>query len=337
MSLAGQNQVRQMYVALTYPGHANVAAVKAGANGALAILSADGTAPAAGKKFVFMQKSNKGTLITSDIVDPKNVTLSKSRAYSAQVLGSTTISGITVNANTLYTVEIAIKDFGSLSAENEYIKKAFYKAVAGNTAENIVDGLVQALARNFKREEPLLSTTTAYTLANASVVQIPDNAYFSFTKTGTGANAALVITEKNTWVGLTYQLGRHTRTSMPFVVNAKFTTLPVFTVVAAKPAIGDGYSIADMEWYLKGERNDVYREMGAPHNFVGTYDSVLSNTYNVIEIGYFSLGRDEAKQSKKGITIAMPTAAVPNAQFNAMVANLNTILGAGSVAVIAAV
>lgn len=337
MGLAGQNQVRQMYVGLTYPGHANVAAVKAGANGALAILSADGTAPAAGKKFVFMQKSNKGTLITSDIVDPKNVTVSKSRAYSPQVLGVTTISGITVNVNTLYTIEIAIKDFGSMSSENEYIKKAFYKAVAGNTAENIVDGLVQALARNFKREEPVTSVTSSYTLANATVIQIPVNNYFTFSKTGTGAAAALVITEKNAWVGLTYSLGRNTGTTMPFTVNAKFTTLPVFTVVNQKPAVGDGYSIADMEWYLKGERNDVYRTMGAPHNFDNTYDSVTSNTYNVIEIGYFSLGRDEAKQSKKGITIAMPTAAVPNAQFNAMVSNLNTILGAGAVAAIAAV
>ena len=326
-----------MYVGLTYPGHANVAAVKAGANGALAILSADGTSPAAGKKFVFMQKSNKGTLITSDIVDPKNVTLSKSRAYAAQVLGVTTISGITVNANTLYTIEIAIKDFGSMSTENEYIKKAFYKAVAGNTSENIVDGLVQALARNFKREEPVTSATSAYTLANASVIQIPTNPYFTFSKTGTGASAALVITERNAWVGLTYSLGRNTSTSMPFTVNAKFTTLPTFTVVAQKPAVGDGYSVADMEWYLKGERNDVYREMGTPHNFIGTYDSVFSNTYNMIEIGYFDIGRDEAKRSKKGITIALPALGVPNTQINALIANLNTILGAGSVTAFPAV
>jgi hypothetical protein len=331
MGLAGQNQVRQMYVGLTYPGHANVAAVKAGANGALAILSADGSAVGAGKKFVFMQKSNKGTLITSDIVDPKNVTLSKSRAYSAQVLGVTTISGITVNANTLYTIEIAIKDFGSLSAENEYIKKAFYKAAAGNTAEHIVDGLVQALARNFKREEPVTSATSAYTLASTAVIQIPTNPYFTFAKTGTGAGAALVITERNAWVGLSYSLGRNTSTSMPFAVNAKFTTLPTFTVVAQKPAVGDGYSIADMEWYLKGERNDVYRTQGTPHHFEGSYDAVLSNTYNIIEIGYFSLGRDEAKQSKKSITIALPALGVPNTQVNAMIANLNTILGAGSV------
>jgi hypothetical protein len=331
MSLAGQNQVRQMYLGLSYPGHTSVAAVKGGANGALAILSSDGTVIGAGKKFVFMQKSNKGNLITSDIVDPKNVTLSKSRAYSPQILGKSTISGITVNANSLYTIEMAIKDFGSLSGENEYIKKAFYKAVTGNTAENIVDGLVQALARNFKREEPVIGTSTNYTLANATVVKLSDNPYFSFSKTGTGSGAALVITEKTDWVGLTYSLGKHTRITMDFTVSAKFTTMPVVTVVAAKSAVGDGYSVADMEWYLKGERNDVYRDQGTPHNFAGDYNAVFSNNYNMLEIVYFSLGRDEAKQSKKGITIALPATGVPNTAFNLMVSNLNTILGAGSV------
>lgn len=327
--MVGQNQVRQFYLGSKYPGHATVAAVRGGANGDLAILSADGTALGAGKKFVFVHKSNKGTLITSDIVNPKEMSFSRSRAYSAQVLGSSTLSAITVNVNTLYTVEIAIRDFGSLSVENEYIKKAFYKAVTGNTAEHVVDGLVQALARNFKREEPTLSTTSNYTLANATVIKIPDNPYFSFTKTGTAATAALVITEKSDWVGLTYNLGKHTRTSMNFSVNVKSSSPITNTIVSAKASVGSGYDIADMEWFLKGERNDAYRDQGSPFNLSNTYDAVVTNTYNVIEIGYFSLGRDEAKQSKKGITIAMPVS--EKTANNVMITNLNTILGAGSV------
>ena len=337
MGLAGQNSVRQMYIGLTYPGHATVAALKAGANGALAVLSADGTAPAAGKKFVILQKSNKGTIITSDIVDPKNIRFSKSKAYSAEVLGVTTFSAITATVGELYTIEIAIKEFGSLSPEDEYIKKAFYKAVTGNTAENIVDGLVQSLARNFSREQPTVGTQTTYTLAGGGTVKIQDNPYFAFSKTGTGASAALVITEKNQWVGLTYRLGKHTSTKQSFIVSAKFPVQPTTVVVKSKPSVNSGYDIADMEWYLKGERNDVYRDQGSPNNFDGAYDAVYSTNYNVIELGYFDIGRDEAKHSNKGITLAMPTAAVPNAQFNALVASLNTILGAGSIDVIAAV
>lgn len=335
MGLAGQNSVRQMYVGLSYPGYATVAALKAGTNGALAVLSADGTAPAAGQKFVILQKTNAG-VVTSDIVDPKNIRFAKSRAYSAAVLGVTTISAITVEVGKLYTIEIAINEFGSLSPEDQYIKKAFYKAVTGNTAENIVDGLVQSLARNFSREQPSLATKTTYTLAGGGTVQLQDNPYFAFSKTGTGASAALVITEKNQWVGLTYRLGKHTSTSQSFTVNAHFNTLPTIVTVPSKPSINGGYDIADMEWYLKGERNDVYRDQGSPHNFDNTYYATTATNYNVIELGYFDIGRDEAKHSNKGITVALPVAAVPNAQFNAMVTALNTILGAGTIDPIAA-
>lgn len=434
MALAGQNQVRQFYLGAKYPGYTTVAALKAGANGDLALLSANGTAIGALKDFVFLHKNNKGTVITSDIVKPKQMLYSRSRAYSAKVLGKVTVSGIAATVNDLYTVEIAIKEMGSLSPEDEYLKKAFYKVVTGNTAENIVDGLVQSLARNFKREEPTLTTTIAYTLANASVVQIPENPYFAFVKdfsdgtaevstitvtavptvagtatvalngvtislplsaggttttaaaeiaatinlipgytatsaaavvtitsqfkraetdiatfsagsatsaaatlatptpgaNGTAANAQLNIVERNLWVQMTYVLGKMTRTMMNWRVNVKADVLPTLTVVNPKPSVGSGYDIADMEWYLKGERNDYMREMGYPHNFTNTYDATFNNTYNTIELGWYEEGRDEAKQSKKSITIAMPVA--EKTATNTLIANLNTILGAGSIA-----
>ena len=44
MALAAQNQVRNLYVGLDFPGHASVSALKSGSNGDLALLSADGTA-----------------------------------------------------------------------------------------------------------------------------------------------------------------------------------------------------------------------------------------------------------------------------------------------------
>lgn len=439
MSLAGMNQVRHFYLGAAYPGHTTIAALKAGTNGDLALLSQNGTAIGAGKPFVVLHKNNKGTVLTSDVVKPSQMLYSRSRAYAAQVLGQVTVSGFTVTVGDLYTVEIAIKEMGSYSTEDEYIKKAFYKAVTGNTAESIVDGLVQSLARNFKREEPTLNTTTPYLLENTTSVNLPDNPYFSFYKNytdgtaevgtitvtavptangvasvvingvtiplaltalgatttttaaeiaaainandpwhtavaaaavvtvtairrqvesdmasfsagtatsaaatlattvpgvkGTAANATLVIKEKNQWIAMTYQVGKKTRTTMPFTVNVKADVLPTLTVIAQKTAVNSGYDIADMEWYLKGERNDFYREMGYPHNFTNVYDATNSNTYNTVELGYYEIGRDEAKQSKKAITIAMPVSA--KAQMNTMITNLNTILGAGSITALA--
>lgn len=330
MALAGMNQVRHLYVGLQYPGHADVAALKGGANGDLALLSADGTAVAAGEKFVFLKKNNKGTVITSDIVNPNNILYAKSVAYTAPTLGSATISNITVNANTLYTVEIAIKQFGSLSPEDEYVKKAFYKAKTGDNQENIVDGLIQSLARNFSREEPTLSSTTAFTLADTSVVQLKDNMYFSFAKVGTGATATLVITEKTDWVENSYEVGKMTRTNLDFYVDVKAEDLPDIARVISSGGVGTGYKVLDMEYYLKGERNDFYRGAGYPHNLSNTYDAVQTETYHIVELAYFDEGRDEAKKSKKQLTIVMPVAQVTEA--NAMIANLNTILGAGSIA-----
>jgi hypothetical protein len=44
----------------------------------------------------------------------------------------------------------------------------------------------------------------------------------------------------------------------------------------------------------------------------------------MLEIVYFSLGRDRAKTVKR-YTIALPATGVPNTAFNLMVSNLNTI------------
>ena len=332
MALAAQNQVRHLYVGLDYPGHANVAALKAGANGDIALLSQDGTAVAAGEKFMFLKKNNKGTMLSSDVVDPSKILFAKSVPYGAPVLGTTTISGITVNVNTLYTIELVIKQFGSYSPENEYIKKAFYKAKTGDNAENVVDGLVKSLARNFKREEPTLSSTFSYTSAGALVTNEPDNAYFSFAKTGTGAGAALVVTEKTTWVDNAFDPDTKTRENIDFTVGAKFTTLPTIVSTSSKVARGSGKQVAAMEFYLKGERNDIYRGAGYPHNFKGTYDADLAGTYHAVELGFFEEGRDEAKKSKKGVTIYFENG--KKTEANVMIANLNTILGAGTVALI---
>lgn len=333
MSLAMQNQVRHLYIGLKYPGHSNVAALKAGANGDLALLSADGTAVAAGKKFEFLKKNNKGTMLSSDIINPSNIISAKSVEYKAPVLGSAVISDIEANGNTLYTVEIAIKQFGSLSPEDEYIKKAFYKAKSTDNVENIVDGLVKSLARNFSREEPTSNETFAYTDADSNVTQEKDNVYFSFSKVGSGASATLVITEKTTWSDLQFDPDRRTRTNLDFNVNAAFSTLPTVVQVSSKPAVLGGKQVAEMEFFLKGMRNDTYRGAGYPHNFVGSYDADVTGTYNAIEIAYFDEGRDEAKKSKKGVTIIMPVS--EKLATNTMIAELNTILGAGTIDVLA--
>ena len=76
---------------------------------------------------------------------------------------------------------------------------------------------------------------------------------------------------------------------------------------------------------MKGERNDFYREAGSPHNLENSYEVSSTGTYDLVEIAYFDEGRDEAKKSKKQITLAFPVSARTNA--NLLVDDLETATG----------
>ena len=316
MALGAQQQVRQFYVGLDAPASATIASLQAGSRGDVIFLGADGSTVSAGEDFKLYKKTAKGD-ITSDVVKAANVLSVKSVAGSARTAKVATVTpGATIASGDLYTLEITIQGYGSLSSEDEYVKKAFYKTVVGDDAEAVVDGLITSLNRNFSREVG----------ASAS-----SNPSFAFAKTGTGATAALTVSEKLSWAQENFVPGKKTAQGIQFYTNCKATNIPTIVVSGGANGVGTGIQVADLEWYLKGERNDFMREAGYPHNLENTYDADSGVLYNLIELSYFEEGRDEAKKSKKQITIAVPAVAAPNAVFNGLVASLNTVLGAGSV------
>lgn len=319
MGLAGQNQVRHMYVGTA--DVADLAALKAGSSPSLVLLGADGAAVAAGKDFKLFQKDALGNIISSDTIKADNVLDVRSVPYVAPTEKLVTISALTVDANSLYTVNIEIIGHGSLSPEDTYLKQGFYKAASGDDQEAIVDGLIASLNRNFSREVG----------ADAS-----SNPYFTFAKTGSGASAALTVEGK--LYDANFDGNKKTRIYTDFNVDIACETYPTVTVTTpAFDGSGTGYQVMEMEYYLLGERGDAYRKMGYPHDINGPeLVSTTNGTYDIVEISYFDEGRNEAKKSKKTLTIAMPTAAVPNANVNSLIGDLNTILGASSVATIKA-
>ena len=314
MGLAGQNQVRHMYVGTA--DVADFAALKAGNANSLVLLGADGAAVAAGKDFKLFQKDALGNIISSDTIKADNVLDVRSVAYTALALRKYTVSALTVDANTLYTVNILIAGHGSLSPEDEYLKQGFYKAAAGDDQEAIVDGLIASLHRNFSREPG----------ANAT-----SNKSFTFSKTGSGAGAALVVEGKLDADG--FDGDKRTQIFTEFTLDVSATTYPTVTITeAGSKGVGTGYQVVEMERFLLGERGDTLRLNAYPHNINGpALVSTAGGSYDIIEVSYYDEGRDEAKKSKKTLTLAMPTAAVPNGLVNAMIGDLNTILGAGSV------
>jgi hypothetical protein len=320
MGLAGQNQVRHMYVGTA--DVADFAALKAGSANSLVLLGADGAAVAAGGDFKLFQKDALGNIISSDTIKADNVLDVRSVAYTAAALKKYTISALTVDVNTLYTVRILISGHGSLSPEDEYLKQASYKAVTGDDQEAIVDGLIASLNRNFVREVGATAST---------------NKSFTFSKTGATTTAALVIEGKLDADG--FDGDKKVNTYTEFTVDINATTYPTVTLTTlGSKGVGTGFQVVEMEHFLLGERGDTLRLNAYPFNINGpALVATTGGEYDIIEISYFDEGRDEAKKSKKGLTIAMPTAAVPNALVNALIADLDTILGAGSVEVIKAV
>lgn len=318
MALSAQQQVRHLYVAESVSGAAASSAVDTDKE--VGIASANGLAPAAGVDFKVYSQSEGGS-IASPIVKADKVSYAKSVQYVAPTLGVATVATLAAPvAGTLYSVSVTITGYGSLSPEDEYVKKAFYQAVTGDDQEAVVDGLILALNRNFSRE---VGSNATY------------NPYFAFSKTGSAASAQLVITERADWTAKYWKVGKKDTLTLPFHVHVTTSIGEAVTaaIVPSSEGIGQGKQIASMEWYLKGERNDFYREAGYPHNFDNTYDSDKAANYNIVEIGYYQEGRDEAKKSLSQITIACKTTGLANnTETNKLVTDLNTILGAGTVA-----
>jgi hypothetical protein len=312
-------QVRHMYVGT--PDVADFAALKAGNANSLVLLGADGQAVAAGQDFKLFQKDALGNIISSDTIKADNVLKVRSVAYAAPALRKYTMSALTVDVNSLYTVRLTVEGFGSLSPEDEYVKMASYKAVTGDDQEAIVDGLIVSLNRNFSREPGATATS---------------NTAFTFSKTGTGATAALVIEGKVD--DTNFDGNKFTRVFTAFSADISATTYPTVTLTeAGSKGVGTGYQVVRSEFELLGERGDTMRLGAYPHNIVGpALVATKGGSYDLVEISYYDEGRDEAKKSNKQLTVAMQTAAIPNAAVNSVIADLNTILGASSVATIKA-
>lgn len=312
-------QVRHMYVGT--PDVADFAALKAGNANSLVLLGADGQAVAAGQDFKLFQKDALGNIISSDTIKADNVLKVRSVAYAAPALRKYTMSALTVDVNSLYTVRLTVEGFGSLSPEDEYVKMASYKAVTGDDQEAIVDGLIVSLNRNFSREPGATATS---------------NTAFTFSKTGTGATAALVIEGKID--DANFDGNKFTRVFTQFSADISATTYPTVTLTeAGSKGVGTGYQVVRSEFELLGERGDTMRLGAYPHNIAGpALVATKGGSYDLVEISYYDEGRDEAKKSNKQLTVAMQTAAIPNAAVNSVIADLNTILGASSVATIKA-
>lgn len=306
-----QNTVREIFVAKTLQSHTTLEVFKdTSVTHDVGVVAADGGAAGPGKNFFIVLNIGDGKIITSDVI--KSDTLKKpilrDKDFVEEALKAVTISNIvvpdTAGQKAEYLVDLRLFNHGSLSIENFIIFHGQFVLTQGataSTAEEVVDGLIKNLNKNFSKHPNATPTT---------------NPLFTFTKVGAGAGATLVITAKEQKLELGKKEGRPIEFDVVFKTNAYDDVLSggdVAVTTPGNPGVGTVRQVALMEFSYRGNRGDIQRGVGYPY----TWDQSSKtrtigldvNGFNLVEIKHFVNGDGlNALILPKELTIAIDEA-----------------------------
>lgn len=320
MATFSVNQVRQLYVATAFKTPHVLASDAAGS-----IAVKNDTA----KSHLYFEYKGADNLMRSDLIDTKNILYAKATDATAMAhdLKSVTIAldsnvnGGAPVAGQDYILRIAFKQYVGMSDEDQYFKYGMVHAYAGMNASEFYKVLAVSLAKNFSREVVPLIKIEIKTASKTTEVT-PTTKVADLTGTYTG----VVITEvEQPWrLGVMAQTPVYfTVQSVPVTVNGDERYWATLTE-STSGSIGNGKTIADLEYFCMGERGDMYRQVGWPHNIPTTYLVDPAKAYCVFDIHYAYVGSNESVQkSEKTITIVC----ADKAELNKVIAAFNTATG----------
>ena len=320
MATFSVNQVRQLYVATAFKTPHVLASDAAGS-----IAVKNDTA----KSHLYFEYKGADNLMRSDLIDTKNILYAKATDATAMAhdLKSVTIAldsnvnGGAPVAGQDYILRIAFKQYVGMSDEDQYFKYGMVHAYAGMDASEFYKVLAVSLAKNFSREVVPLIKIEIKT-ASATTEVTPTTKVADLTGTYTG----VVITEvEQPWrLGVMAQTPVYfTVQSVPVTVNGDERYWATLTE-STSGSIGNGKTIADLEYFCMGERGDMYRQVGWPNNIPTTYLVDPAKAYCVFDIHYAYVGSNESVQkSEKTITIVC----ADKAELNKVIAAFNTATG----------
>ena len=320
MATFSVNQVRQLYVATALKTPHVLASDAAGS-----IAVKNDTV----KSHLYFEYKGADNLMRSDLIDTKNILYAKATDATAMAhdLKSVTIAldsnvnGGTPVAGQDYILRIAFKQYVGMSDEDQYFKYGMVHAYAGMSASEFYKVLAVSLAKNFSREVvPLIKIEIKTASATTEVTPTTKVADLKDTYTG------VVVTEvEQPWrLGVMAQTPVYfTVQSVPVTVNGDERYWATLTE-STSGSIGNGKTIADLEYFCMGERGDMYRQVGWPHNIPTTYLVDPTKTYCVFDIHYAYVGSNESVQkSEKTITIVCAN----KAELNKVITAFNTATG----------
>ena len=337
------NQVRQLYVAKVLK---NPHVLASDAAGSIAVKN--DTA----KNHLYFEYKGADNLMRSDLIDIKNILYAKATnaddmAHKLKSVTVTLDNGVNAGAPVAgqdYILRIVFKQYVGMSDEDQYFKYGMVHAYAGMNADKFYKVLALSLAKNFSREVVPLIKIEVHSKATKSKGGFDSNGYMVVTPTtkdngksdttnpyyATDTLVTDIDSIRITEVEQPWRLGVMAQTPVYFTVQ------PVAVMVngderiwatvteGTNGTIGNGKKIADLEYFCMGERGDMYRNIGWPHNIPTTYLVDPTKTYYTFDIHYAYVGNNESVQkSEKDITIVCSD----KTEFNKIVTAFNTATG----------
>lgn len=343
MATFSTNQVRQLYVAKALKTPHVLASDAAGS---IAVKS--DTA----KNHLYFEYKGADNLMRSDLIDIKNILYAKAtdaddmahELKAVTVTLDTNVNGGAPVAGQDYILRIAFKQYVGMSDEDQYFKYGMVHAYAGMDADEFYKVLAQSIAKNFSREVVPLIKIEVHSAATKNKGGFDAKGYMEVTPTtkdngksnttnpyyATDTLVTDIDSIRITEVEQPWRLGVMAQTPVYFTVQ------PVAVMVngderiwatvteGTNGTIGNGKKIADLEYFCMGERGDMYRNIGWPHNIPTTYLVDPTKKYYTFDIHYAYVGNNESVQkSEKDITIVCSD----KAEFNKIVTAFNTATG----------
>ena len=316
-------QNRQFYVASTYAATVTQDS-NTGVIGGVKCLN-DGI----NKEIYFLYKGPE-TVLKSDRIQIKNLDYAKAFA-PADMIAPLTVKKVVLDSGINdgdpvqgqdYVLRIVFRQFYGMSDQDQYIKDAAVHVTAAMAADKkeFYKAMVNALNLAFSRE--LGATKTS-------------NPYVTFSAGTAGSEDGIYITEKiQDWTVGTKSAERVFFDVYPTTIYTggddviwgvvSDETPAKEDAVAGTTGIGNGRTIADMEYFYMGERGDQYRNIGWPNVVPTKYLANGDSEYYVLELHYaFTDDGVSSYRSEKDITIVSTT----KATINSLIGAINSAAG----------
>ena len=318
--VGSENQVRHLYVANAYAA-SNAALKKVG----------DITIGKVGddlQKDVYFKVQGPDTVLKSDYIPVKNISSVKVtkaanmavKLKKVQVALDTDVNSGNLIVGQDYILRINLRQFYGMSDQDQYFKDAAVHVTKGMTATTFYAAMAKALNLSFSREVGATKDS---------------NPYLTFSSSASG----VVIEEKEQ----SWHLGTEAQERVYFDVVPTTVYDGVDDLIWGKVTdqtdkntnvVGNGKKIADLEYFLLGERGDQYRKIGFPNDIETKGMVDPSKTYDVIDIHYaFTDTGVNSYRTEKDLTIVVPTAVKSTGTdpdytvINAIITAFNTATG----------